>query len=142
MKVITRTRLVTLVDGVTIKTPLAIGKIATQFIDDKMISDKTDTNCNEAGRIDGDTRVSPEREGIEHGSVSVEQQALLGRQSATAMVGTEVGEERSVSELPRRKRTKNNWTKEENKKVWECYLRSKPQERGYRKRMHEIWKQE
>ena len=37
--------LVTLVDGVTIKTPLAIGEIATRF-DDKMISDKTDSNCD------------------------------------------------------------------------------------------------
>ena len=42
----------------------------------------------------------------------------------------------------KRKRTKDSWTKEENRKLWECYLRSKPKKRGYRKRMHGIWNQE
>ena len=81
-------------------------------------------------------------EEIEHGSVSVEQQALLGRQSTTAKVGNEVRGEKGVSELPKRKGTRDNWTKEENRKLWECYLRSKPDERGYRKRMHELWEKE
>ena len=40
---------------------------------------------------------------------------------------------------PYRKREK--WTKEENRVVWECYLRSEPKKRGYRKRMHAIWKE-
>ena len=69
-------------------------------------------------------------EGIEHGCVSVEQQALLARQSATGKVGNEVREKNSISEVPRRKRTKNSWTKEENRKLWECYLRNKPQRKG------------
>ena len=40
------------------------------------------------------------------------------------------------------KKTKDIWTKEENIKLWECYLRSKPKKGGYRKRIHGIWKQE
>ena len=72
-------------------------------------------------------------EGIEHGCVSVEQQTLLGRQSASAKVGNEVREKNSVSQVPRRKIIKDNWTKKENRKLWECYLRSKPKKRGYRK---------
>ena len=58
-----------------------------------------DTNCTRA-------------EGIEHGCISMEQQALLGQQSASAKVGNEVRERNSVSEVPRRKRTKDNSTKE------------------------------
>ena len=60
--------------------------------------------------------------GIEHGCVSKEQQALLGRQFATAKIGNEVKEKSSVSEVPRRKRTKDSCTKEENIKLWECYV--------------------
>ena len=69
-------------------------------------------------------------EGIENGCVSVEQQALLGQQSATAKVGNEVTEKSSVSELSRRKRMKGNWTKEENRKLWERYLRAGGNERS------------
>ena len=38
-------------------------------------------------------------EGIEHNCVSVEQQALLGQQSAAAKVSNEVREKNSVSEV-------------------------------------------
>ena len=34
---------------------------------------------------------------------------------------------------------RKKWTKEENKEVWRCYIRSDPANRGYRKRMHNIW---
>ena len=81
-------------------------------------------------------------EGIEHGFFSVEQQALLGGKSTTGKVGNQVREKSSVSEVPRRKSTQDKWTKEENRKLSECYLQSKPKKRGYRKRMHGIWKQE
>ena len=47
----------------------------------------------------------------------MEQQALVGRQSATAKVGDEVREKSSVSEVPRKKRTKDTWTKEEHTKL-------------------------
>ena len=88
----------------------------------------------------GHARVCPGTEGVVHGRDSVGQQALLGRQSATVIEGNEVREKRSGSEF-RRGKTKDNWPKDENRVVWECYLRSKPLERGYRKRMHQIWKE-
>ena len=73
-----------------------------------MISDKMDTNWNEAGGIDWGYMSITRAEGIEHGCVSVEQQALLCQQFGTAKVGNEVGERSSVSEVPRRKRTKDS----------------------------------
>ena len=60
----------------------------------------------------------------------MEQQALLDRQSASAKVGNKVREKSSLSEAPRRKRTKESWTKDNNRKLWECYLRSKPKKKG------------
>ena len=33
------------------------------------------------------------------------------------------------------------WTREENQLVLECYFRSNPSQRGYRKRMMEIWQE-
>ena len=36
--------------------------------------------------------------------------------------------------------TRRKWTQRENEKVMECYLRSQPEKRGYRKRMINIWK--
>ena len=60
----------------------------------------------------------------------MEQQALLGRQSATAKVGNEVREKSSASEVSRRKRTKDNRTKEDNRKLLEFYLRKVNQRKG------------
>ena len=31
---------------------------------------------------------------------------------------------------------------DKNRKLWECYLQSKPKKRGYKQRMYGIWKQE
>ena len=112
MKLITRTSLVTLVNGVTINNNPSYRVIRNSiFIDDKMISDKTDTSS-----LLGYVSIT-RAEGIEHGSVSVEQQALLGRQSATGKIGNEV-RDKSKSEMPRRKGTKGCWSKEENRKLW------------------------
>ena len=36
--------------------------------------------------------------------------------------------------------TRKRWTQRENEKVMECYLRSQPEKRGYRRRMINIWK--
>ena len=36
---------------------------------------------------------------------------------------------------------RRTWTREENKFVLECYFRSNPSQRGYRKRMFEIWQE-
>ena len=108
MKVITRTSLVTSVDGVTIKSHLAIGEITTSnsiFIGDKMNSDKMNINCNEYRGIDSGCTSITRADGIEHGCVGVEQQAILGRQSASAKVVNEVKEKSSVSEVPMKKRT-------------------------------------
>ena len=56
-------------------------------------------------------------EGIEYGCVSVEQRALLGRQSTTAKVGNEVREKSSVSEVPRRGKNKGQLDKGGEQKV-------------------------
>ena len=37
--------------------------------------------------------------------------------------------------------TRRKWTREENKEVWRCYRMSIPTQRGYRKRMHNIWQE-
>ena len=36
---------------------------------------------------------------------------------------------------------RRTWTREENQLVLECYIRSNPSQRGYRKRMMEIWQE-
>jgi len=35
---------------------------------------------------------------------------------------------------------RHKWTREENIKVMECFYMSSPTRRGYRKRMHKLWK--
>ena len=57
-----------------------------------MISDKTDTNCNETDAIDWGYMSITRGYGIKHACVSVEQQALLDQQSATAKVGNKTKE--------------------------------------------------
>ena len=37
-------------------------------------------------------------------------------------------------------RRRKMWTRQENEFVMECYLRSGPERRRYRKRMHDIWR--
>ena len=32
------------------------------------------------------------------------------------------------------------WSKEDNKRLFECYIRSEPERRGYRKRLLDLWK--
>ena len=61
-------------------------------------------------------------------------------ESGISICPVPVEERHEKATAAKRKKKKSKWTKEENKAVWECYLRSKPLERGYRKRMHEIWK--
>ena len=58
-------------------------------------------------------------EGVLPGRCPVVKQHRPGRQSATAL--------------------KKKWNKDENKVAIECYLKSDPTRRGYRKRMHNIW---
>ena len=60
-------------------------------------------------------------QGASPGRVSGEEQPAPGRNPATA---------------------KLRWTKEENKLVMRCYIKSDPSKRGYRKRMMAIWREE
>ena len=52
-------------------------------------------------------------------------------------VATQDCPDRHQATADRRKRV--HWTKELNKLVMKCYLKSDPSKRGYRKRMLEIW---
>ena len=79
-----------------------------------------DNDVNGAGSVS---------EGLSSGRCSVEQQHRPGRNHATAVI------------------TRMKWTKEVNVAVMECFYLSKPftEEgkpiRGYRQRMHRIWKE-
>ena len=53
----------------------------------------------------------------------MDQQRRPGRHSATAE--------------QRQKRLE--WSKEDNRRLFECYIRSEPERRGYRKRMRDLW---
>ena len=66
----------------------------------------------------------PSRERLSLGRGSVRTQADLGRHPVTAQG------------KPRQRKV---WSQEENKILMECYLRSQPDIRGYRKRMVEVW---
>ena len=63
-------------------------------------------------------------EGVASGRCPVDQQHRPGRHPAT--------------DEQRQKRL--GWTKEDNKRLFECYARSKPERRGYRKRLLDLWK--
>ncbi|XP_047501186.1 uncharacterized protein LOC125047119 [Penaeus chinensis] len=62
-------------------------------------------------------------EGLASGRCSVDQQRRPGCQPATAG--------------KRQKRL--GWSKEDNRRMFECYIRSEPERRGYRKRMLDPW---
>ena len=135
----------------------------------KMISDKTDKNyCKDAGR---DGLIGPERESFMHGRGSVLEQAHPGRYHATVTTeGNDDEGERSQpmiideetykelfdnsrefdaegfegfppeSPIPD-KDSRKKWNKEVNKIIMECFYRSDPTRRGYRKRMLANWKE-
>ena len=63
-------------------------------------------------------------EGVASSRCPVDQQRRPGRHPATAE--------------QRQKRLR--WSKEDNKRLFECYIRSKPERRGYRKRLLALWK--
>ena len=67
------------------------------------------------------------------GSVMVPEPPGIGVFGNTSITG--------VSKLPKKSgsTSRTNWTKELNKIVMRCYLKSNPKVRGYRKRMHKIW---
>lgn len=67
--------------------------------------------------------------GASSGRVDVSQQASLGRHPDTASAErTDVGGGR-----------RQKWSVSDNRMVVYCYVKSRPERRGYRKRMHELW---
>ena len=70
-----------------------------------------------------ETRIPCGDESLSPGRCPVEMQHGPGRHHATAVRSTR-----------RRK-----WSQEENRVVMECYYRSEPRVKGYRKRMHDLW---
>ena len=80
-----------------------------------------------------DTRPSP-------GRVGVSGQAPLGRNAMTVFLGEDVENQASLQTNatgPRRRK----WSTNDNRLLMECYFKSRPDERGYRQRMHRIWRQ-
>ena len=63
-------------------------------------------------------------EGVASGRYPVDQQRMPARHPATAE--------------QRQKRL--GWSKVDNKRLFECYIRSEPDRRGYRKRLLDLWK--
>ena len=45
----------------------------------------------------------------------------------------------AAAEEPAVHQGRRKWTREQNKEIWKCYSQSNPLERGYRRRMHDIW---
>ena len=103
-------------DGGTIK--LLVGgnlKTHTSF-DERMSNIELNTNdVNDTGALS---------EGVSSGRCPVDQQRRPGRHPATAE--------------QRQKRV--GWSKEDNRRLFECYIRSEPGRRGYRNRMLDLWK--
>ena len=62
-------------------------------------------------------------EGVASGRCPVDQQRRPSHHPATAE--------------QRQKRL--GWSKEDNRRLFECYIRSEPERRGYRKRMQDLW---
>ena len=63
-------------------------------------------------------------QGVASGRCPVDQQHRPGRHPAT-------GEQRQK---------RLGWSKEDNKRLFECYIRSEPERKGYRKRLLNLWK--
>ena len=63
-------------------------------------------------------------EGVASGRCPVDQLPKTCRHPATA----------------EQRQTRLGWSKEDNKRSFECYMRSEPERRGYRKRLLDLWK--
>ena len=102
-------------DGGTIK-PLVGGNLKTHTSSNERMSniEINPNDVNDTGTLG---------EGVASGRCPVAQQRRPGRHPVTAE--------------QRQKRL--GWTKEDNRLLFECYIRSEPERRGYRKRMLELW---
>ena len=91
-------------------------KVTTTSFDERMSNIEFHTNdVNGAGACS---------KGVVFGRCPVDQQRRPGRHPFTAE--------------QRQKRL--GWSKEDNKRLFECYIRSDPERRGYRKRLLDLWK--
>ena len=102
-------------DGVTIK--ILVGENLTTHTSSNERMSNTELNPNDVN----DTGAFSE--GVASGRCPVDQQRRPGRHPATAE--------------QRQKRL--GWSKEDNRRLFECYIRSEPERRGYRKRMRDLW---
>ena len=102
-------------DGVTIK--ILVGENLTTHTSSNERMSNTELNPNDVN----DTGAFSE--GVASGRCPVDQQRRPGRHPATAE--------------QRQKRL--GWSKEDNRWLFECYIRSEPERRGYRKRMRDLW---
>ena len=73
---------------------------------------------------------------VSHSRVGVCGQAPPGRHPATAHKEGRHQEEEARTQTGRRRK----WTTEENKMLMECCYRSEPANRGYRQRLHQLWR--
>ena len=102
-------------DGVTIK--ILVGENLTTHTSSNERMSNTELNPNNVN----DTGAFSE--GVASGRCPVDQQRRPGRHPTTAE--------------QRQKRL--GWSKEDNRRLFECYIRSEPERRGYRKRMLDLW---
>ena len=102
-------------DGVTIK--ILVGENLKTHTSSNERMSNTELNPNDVN----DTGAFSE--GVASGRCPVDQQRRPGRHPATAE--------------QRQKRL--GWSKEDNRRLFECYIRSEPERRGYRKRMRDLW---
>ena len=91
-------------------------RVTTTSFDERMSNIELHTN--------NVNRTGAGSEGDTSGRCPVEQQCRPGRHPATAE--------------QRQKRLE--WSKEDNKRLFECHIRSEPERRGYRKRLVDLWK--
>ena len=103
-------------DGGTIKLQVGGNLKTHSSFDERMSNIELNTNdVNDTGALS---------EGVSSGMCPVDQQRRPGRHPATAE--------------QRQKRV--GWSKEDNRRLFECYIRSEPERRGYRNRMLNLWK--
>ena len=79
---------------------------------------------------------------MENQSIVIPEQASPGLPRPALNVGNPGRSSgRATGENEHSKRQRRKWSHADNAHVIECYYKSRPDERGYRKRMHDIWKQ-
>eukprot|EP00795_Rhopilema_esculentum_P002131 gene2130-biopygen11212 len=83
-------------------------------------------------------QVTLEQENDVNGSGSTGEAVASGRGGGATQAS--LGRYHATAESTVGSRTRNQWTREDNRTVMECYVASEPNKRGYRKRMVNIWR--